>query len=121
MNAYGKVAHIAVRNRFAMEPKSAWDSAVADIFSSSQSQREKSCPRDTFLALCEILKREGPQKYTSSTKNRSYALKAVEVLSETPDIEKAVLWRRVCGDESKVHNSQMDVVISVFRTGFLTP
>jgi hypothetical protein len=50
-----------------------------------------------------------------------YALEAVNLLKENPLLadDEDVLWRAVPGTSGKVHNSQMDVVTSLWRSGLI--
>jgi hypothetical protein len=58
--------------------------------------------------------------YTSSRKNKEYALKAVEILKERPNLvnNPKALWLEVV-DEPKIHNGQMDVIIALWKNGYI--
>ncbi len=63
-------------------------------------------------------------QYTSSHDNKGYALKAVDLLRVSAGREDDAnqLWSdvlRALGLESKRHNSQMDVVISLWNEGLI--
>ena len=92
--------------------------AVEAEFPHSVTLREKACPRATFLGLCQSGKvcSVPAGKYTKSLANTSYALKAVETLSEDSSLSKEPekLWEAVIGNEEKRHNSQMDVVTALW-------
>ncbi len=53
--------------------------------------------------------------------NKQYALEAVRLLNENPGMQNDIknLWVQSCGSESKVHNSQMDVVVALWSRGLL--
>lgn len=126
MGKYGMAAVNAVRAYTAGQTrnaKDAWDIAVRDIFPSSQSSQEKSCPRGTFLGLCESGNVVGIPggEYTKSQKNKLYGLKALEILRVSPSLanDESVLLGRVMAGEDKVPNHQMDVVVSLWKAGLL--
>jgi len=68
-----------------------------------------------------LLRRLQAGKYTRATLNKDYALQAVKLLTDEPSLagNKAHLWRRVAG-EDKNSNSQMDVVISLWKGGLIS-
>lgn len=123
VNKYGQTAIMAV-TLYANEKKEAkiaWGKASDEVFE-SVSARDKSCPRNAFLGLCEegLVKDILPNKYTRSIKNKEYALRAVELLKKEPRYKDNIneLWVRIVGDDKK-HNSQMDVVIALYNEGLL--
>jgi hypothetical protein len=126
MGKYGKCARVTVdlvtQGREA-DPVRAWASAALSIFPDSESSRKKGCPKDAFLGLCEtgIVKGITKGKYTRSLLNKKYALDAVNILKKNPrlsDSERA-LWDAVQGKNRKIHNSQMDVVITLWQDGLI--
>ena len=124
MSKYGEVARMAADDaRLGGAPKDAWGRAAERVFP-SQSSQDKVCPRCAFLGLAE----EGlvvgiPRgKYTNSADNKRYAIRAVELLREQPHLSDVPgrLWRLVVQEEpnpNKVHNDQMDVVVSLWKNG----
>jgi len=126
MGKYGIAAVDAVRaytsGRAGSAPD-AWEIAVRSVFPDSPSSQEKGCPKGTFLGLCESGKLAGVPggEYTRSQKNKLYGLKALEILRHSPSLadDEIELWKRVMAGQSKVHNSQMDVVVSLWKAGFL--
>jgi len=58
--------------------------------------------------------------YTRARLNSKYAVKAVEILKEKPDLvdDYKALWLEVVG-EPKAYNQQMDVVISLWKNGYI--
>jgi hypothetical protein len=120
-NEYGVVAIEAAKEKGS--PKDNWLKEVQKAFFDSKSAQEKSCPKTTFLGLCEAGFVKGIPKgnVTKSVKNKEYAIKAVTVLKQnkhTTFLPK-VLWEKIeLGD--KRSNSQMDVVLALWEHGFIT-
>jgi hypothetical protein len=57
--------------------------------------------------------------YAASKDNKSYAVNAAALLAEGKQIWSASgLWRAVANPE-KAHNSQMDVVLALWKNGFI--
>jgi len=124
MSGYGRASLTAVKacqRNPARSPADAWEAAVEKEFASPAS-RDKPCPRGAFLGLCaEGLVSGIPAKsYTDSIQNRRYARNAVKLLREDPELAKNLtqLWCRV---SQKGHNHQMDVVVALWRAGFILP
>jgi hypothetical protein len=95
--------------------------AAKDIFE-TKSAREKSCPKNTFLSLCEegLVKGIPKGNYIKSVKNKEYALKAVTILKQNTQttFTPKELWDKLeLGD--KRHNSQMDVVLALWENGLI--
>jgi hypothetical protein len=125
MSGYGKAAVRAVElytTGLVDSPQEAWDWATAEVFGGTSSQ-EKGCPKGAFLGLCEAgLIRGVPRgAYTRSRKNKKYALEAVALLKGNPALaaDRAGLWSAIVRGESKKHNQQMDVVVSLWNKGLL--
>ncbi|WP_407282129.1 hypothetical protein V7O61_08590 [Methanolobus sp. WCC1] len=125
MGKYGETAIKAAKAIAANKgenPEDIWNLIASDIFGAGTSSQRKVCPRNAFLGLCEegLIRGIPKGNYTDSKKNKKYALKAVEILRETSNLvhDKKALWLEVAG-ESKSHNSQMDVVITLWKNGFI--
>ncbi|WP_440951695.1 DUF6979 family protein [Methanococcoides sp. FTZ1] len=125
MTKYGEAAVRSVNAIISNEgkdPRDIWDFVTSEIFGEGTCSQRKGCPRNTFLALCEegLIKGIKKGNYTRSQKNKEYALKAVKVLKENPNLTKdaKALWREVV-DEPKAHNGQMDVVIALWNNGYI--
>ncbi len=61
--------------------------------------------------------------YSRSIDNKSYALRAVELLHTVPELAvqgRRALWNRVEA-KARSHNSQMDVVLALHQNGLLKP
>lgn len=125
MGKYGSAAEIAARISVSshVNPRAAWDRAVAEIFPDSPTSREKGCPRNAFLALCEmgIVKGIAPGEYTRSVRNKEYAKRAISELRSNPSLvdDDHELWQRVTRGNDIVPNHQMDVVTTLWLRGFL--
>ncbi|WP_406660612.1 hypothetical protein V7O66_12345 [Methanolobus sp. ZRKC3] len=125
MNKYGEAALKAVElfeSGINMDPRDAWELIANDIFADSPSCRRKGCPKSAFLGLCEEGLVRGIPKgsYTRSQKNKGYALKAIELLKENPNLSSNPnkLWKMIIS-EPKAHNSQMDVVVALWANGLI--
>jgi hypothetical protein len=126
MGKYGMAAVNAVHAYTAGKARNAedaWDIAVRDVFPNSQSSQVKSCPRGTFLGICESGKIVGIPGgvYTKSLKNKLYGLMALKILCVSPGLadDESQLWERVMAGEVKAPNHQMDVVVSLWKAGLV--
>jgi hypothetical protein len=122
MTGYGRASLTAVkacRRNPACSPVDAWEAAVEKEFASASS-RDKPCPRGAFLGLCEagLVSSIPAKSYTASVLNKSYATAAVTILRKNPGLaeNRLALWRRI---SPKQHNQQMDVVVTLWRAGFI--
>lgn len=122
---YGEAAIKSVNVMISNEgnnPRDIWDFITSKIFGEGTCSQKKGCPRNTFLALCEegLVKGVPKGNYTRSKKNKIYALEAVKILKEKPNlmIKPKILWLEVI-DEPKAHNGQMDVVIALWENGYI--
>ena len=90
------------------------------VFPDSEASQKKGCPKDAFLGLCEaeIISGIAGESYTRSVLNKGYALTAVELLKKYPTLSdnEDALWQAVQGTNGKAHNSQMDVVTTLWET-----
>ncbi len=81
---------------------------------------EKGCPKNTFLGLCEdgFVKGIPCGNYTSSTKNKGYALEALEILKRRPELSNnpRELWEEIA-DIS--YNQQMSVVCALWKANLI--
>jgi len=121
MNQYAITALKAVElilNKEYVSPIDAWEKATQTIIK-SQSSREKGCPREAFLGLCEegLINGVSSGDYTNSNKNKRYAIIAVELLKKDPNLinNKKKLWRTIQEDGSKTQNGQLDIVIALWQ------
>lgn len=121
MGKYGEASIKAVKyliSGIAKTPKDAWEMATIEIFGKGTTSQRKGCPRDAFLGLCEkgMIRGIPVGSYTRSKRNKEYAMKAIRILTEIPELSsnKNALWEKVVESESKCHNQQMDVVTSLW-------
>ena len=95
----------------------------AALFGRGTPSQRKSCPRGTFLGLCQegLVKGIEPGAYTRSHKNKRYAVDAVAVLRQHSELARdpQALWREVLAGEAKVHNEQMNVVVALWSSGLI--
>lgn len=123
-NRYGEAALIAARRVSTGEtnPIAGWKTAMETLYPTSQTARKKSCPRGAFLGLCEegLVMGIPAGQYAASKDDKAYALQAVALLSEeSRKWSVGELWRTVTNDPEKAHNSQMDVVLALWKNGFV--
>lgn len=122
MGKYGRAAESAAEllSRKAVQPRDAWNTAVARIFPDSPSSRAKGCPRDSFLGLCSIGAIAGVQagNYTRSVKNMSYVSRALRALRSNPALieNEDRLWEIATNGVKKVPNHQIEVLTALWRT-----
>jgi hypothetical protein len=126
MNKYAETAVNAIsyiKDGTFKIPQEAWDKAVSDIFPHSKSSREKGCPRNAFLGLCELGLISGVPSgnYTKSILNKKYASDAVQILKNNSALadDKYSLWDMVKGEGNKAHNHQMDIVTTLWSSGLI--
>ena len=126
MGKYGEAAVKAVKllgSGKVESPREAWEKVTIEIFGGKTSGQRKGCPRDAFLGLCEegLVKGIPAANYTKSKKNKGYAIKAVQILKEKPELayDQNELWIKVLEKADKVHNQQMDVVTALWNSKLL--
>jgi hypothetical protein len=126
MGKFGDVAILATKllhEGKVSSPVEGWEVAVREVFPASASSQEKGCPKCAYLGLCEegIVIGVPPGKYCGSVKNKGYSLKAVSFLKHTPHkaTDAQTLWYQIMRGERKVHNHQMEVVLSLWNEGLL--
>jgi hypothetical protein len=127
MGKYGQAAvkAVALLNTRTLDlPREAWNQATIEIFGKGTSSQAKGCPRSAFIGLCEegLVKGVDAGKYAlKSTKNKDYAIKAINLIKKEPSLTNDMnqLWNQVNAGDSKVHNSQMDVVVTLWKNNLL--
>ncbi|HEX2188544.1 MAG TPA: hypothetical protein VHG51_06570 [Longimicrobiaceae bacterium] len=122
MGKYGEAAEIAVsllRDGNAVAPRDAWRQAVATVFPGRSESQKKGCPRDSFLALCElgVVESVAAGTYTRSVKNKSYVTRALAALRSDPALadDPRRLWHFATGGADTKPNSQMEVLTALWR------
>lgn len=121
-NRYGEAALMAARSSAGTNPVARWDAAMERLYPTSPTSRKKGCPRGAFLGLCEegLVKGIPPGQYTASKENKAYAVQAAALLAdETRKWSIGELWRAASNDPEKTHNSQMDVVLALWKNGLI--
>jgi hypothetical protein len=92
------------------------------LYPTSPTSRKKGCPRGAFLGLCEegMVKGIRAGKHTASKDNKLYAVRAAALLIEG-DRKWSIgeLWRAASNAPEKAHNSQMDVVMALWKNGLI--
>jgi len=125
MNKYAKASILAINHHNQCDIKDivkSWQQAMMEVFPTQESSRKKGCPKTAFLGLCEAgyVKGvpEGKYLLKSSSKNKDYAIHAIKLLKDTPQLAKyssKQLWELVMNGASKTLNSQMDVVLGLWK------
>ncbi|OCK44195.1 hypothetical protein BA195_05790 [Tenacibaculum soleae] len=122
MNKYGLIAIKSTQNFKENYSITEIYSRTAQVIFDSKSSQEKSCPKATYLGLCEegLVKGIPEGKYTRSIDNKAYAVKAIKILKQTSQtlFSPKELWEQLeLGNKS--HNSQMDVVLALWENGLI--
>lgn len=113
MNKYAQTALIAAKYvRNGISPEKAWYKASCEVFKEGSSSQKKGCPKNAFLGLYGI---------NTDSKNAQYALTALSYIREHSfsDINPKELWKIVLSGENKAYNSQMHIVIVLYKEGFI--
>ena len=123
-NRYGEVAINAARMESygkALTPGVRWQEAAKKLYSSSPSAQRKGGPRFAFLSLCEagLVKGIPAGQYAPSNQAKAYALRAVGLLNAGTHTTVNALWAEVTDGEDLPHNSQMDVVLALWKNDLL--
>jgi hypothetical protein len=95
---------------------------MATLYPTSPAARKKGSPRGAFLGLCEegLVKGIPPGHYTASADNKSYAVRAVALLTEGKQTwSTSTLWRAVEDDPERTHNGQMDIVLALWKNDLI--
>ena len=123
-NRYGEAALMATRQGSSADinPVARWESAMKRLYPTSPAARKKGCPRGAFLGLCEegLVKGIPAGHYTASKDNKAYAIHAAALLTEgTQSWSISALWQAVTNDPEKTHNSQMDIVLALWKNDLI--
>lgn len=115
-----------VAREYKISPVKTWQFFVENEYPESVSSQDKSCPKSTFLGLCQEGKIKGipPGTYTSSKDNSRYGVNAVKILTNNAGkkYEPSELWKEVLKqeeDQNKRSNSQMEVVLGLWEEGLI--
>ena len=132
-NRYGEAALIAARMQEshgkALTAAERWDAAVKQVYPTSPAGQQKGAPRVTFLGLAEAGLAKGvrvggmsdgtAKGATASSKGKDYACEAVRLLKAGTHKTVSELWSAVSDDPEKAHNSQMDVVLALWKNDLI--
>ena len=103
-------------------PEAAWARAIRRETKSSESWR-KPCPQGAFLGLCKAGLIPGCEARPSLFRSSSgdYAVRMVEAIRLDPQVltDRKRLWRSAVGSAKKEENSQIDIVVSLWREGII--
>lgn len=125
MGKYGETAKKAIElltSNQTDDPVKAWDIASSQVFPNSIASRNKGCPKNSFLGLCEAgyIMNVKSGNYTHSIKNKNYAIKAILCLDSNSMLTEKELWSLVIDEQNKQQNSQMDVVKTLWDSNFIS-
>ena len=126
-NKYPEIALCAVdqlQKNADIKPSEAWNKAAYIFYPKSEAARKKSCPRSSFLGLCEkglvCGVRPGSYLEKGREENKKDAIKGLELLRQNCSLSKISereLWKKI---SQKTYNHQMHVVFALFKAGYLT-
>jgi hypothetical protein len=123
-NKYGEAALIAARAETygkPITPGERWSEATRKLYPTSPSAQRKGGPRAAFLSLCEagLVKGIPAGRYAPLNKDKAYAPRAVALLIAGTHKTVTTLWAEVTDGEEIPHNSQMDVVLALWKNGLI--
>jgi hypothetical protein len=121
-NKYGAAALMASQAGANLDPKARWQKAMESLYPTSPTARKKGSPRGAFLGLCEegLVKGIPAGHYSASREDKVYAVRAAALLSEeTQRWSTTGLWQAVTNDPEKLHSSQMDVVMALWKNDLI--
>jgi len=123
-NKYGEAALIAARLETygkSITPAERWNQATAKLYPTSPSAQRKGGPRLAFLSLCEagLIKGIPAGRYAPANKAKAYALRAIGLLNAGTHKTVTTLWAEVTDGEDITHNSQMDVVLALWKNNLI--
>ena len=103
-------------------PEIAWKNASIEVFGKGTSSQKKSCPKNSFLGICEegLIKEIPKGNYSNieNNKNKKYVLEALELISNDKTLldNKMNLWLKI---NSKKYNQQLDVLFTLINEGYI--
>ena len=123
-NRYGEAALMAARQVVSGDsrPIARWEYAMNELYRTSPTSRKKIRPRGAFLGLCEegLVKDIPAGQYGATREDKSYAVRAAGLLAEGAQRwSTSSLWQAVISDPEQKHNSQMDVVLALWKNGLI--
>jgi hypothetical protein len=123
-NKYGEAALIAARAETfgkPITPSDRWNEATKKLYPNNPSLQRKGGPRNAFLSLCEagLVKGIPAGQYAPSHKDKNYAARAVSLLEAGTHKTINTLWAEVTDGEDIPHQSQMDVVLALWKNDLI--
>lgn len=122
-NKYGEAALIAARLDVPEQVTAAerWDVAVRQLYPEKPYMQKKGAPKGAFLGLCEagLIKGVALGPPTPANRNKEYAVKAAGLLKAGTHRSVSALWAEVSAEEELEHGAQMDVVLALWKNGFV--
>jgi hypothetical protein len=123
-NKYGEAALVAARAETfgkAITPSDRWNEATKKLYPNNPSLQRKGGPRNAFLSLCEagLVKGIPAGQYAPSHKDKNYAARAVSLLEAGTHKTINTLWAEVTDGEDVPHQSQMDVVLALWKNDLI--
>jgi len=106
-----KKAVMLIEENVVKTPQEAWDKAIPE-YTSSEWVRKKSCPKTTFLSLCEegVVQGIPSGSYAPRAKeNKDYVLRAIYLLKKNSNLD----------DLEKMGDGQTDVIASLWNAGLI--
>jgi hypothetical protein len=105
MGKYGQAAVRAaklVNSKKCDSPVETWNQATIEIFGEGTPRQVKGCPKSAFIGLCDEGfvhgVRKGRYSTRSTSKNKEYAIKAVDLIKKEPQLVNDMngLWNSTC-------------------------
>jgi hypothetical protein len=127
-NRYGEAALLAVKmdtHGKALSPTERWEDAVRRVYPTTPIGQKKSGPRMAFVGLCEAGLVKGIEpgvpapSSSQASRNKAYAVQAVELLRAGTHKTVSQLWSAVSDGDATDHASQMDVVLALWKNGLI--
>ena len=124
-NRYGEAALMAARMQTygkALLPAERWQDAVTRLYPSAPAAQKKACPRGAFVGLCGagLVRGISATDGAQGNRNGDYAVEAARLLRAGTHKTVTQLWQAVA-PAGVVHDSQMDVVLALWKNDMLVP
>jgi hypothetical protein len=121
-NRYGEAALLAAKMETfgkSLTARDRWDAAMLQVYPTAEAARKKNAPRGAFIGLCEagLVRNVKAGHGAEANRNGDRAVEAVRMLRAGEAKTVTQLWAAV-GDQEE-HQSQMDVVLALWKNGLL--
>jgi len=124
MNKYERVTLKAMLriNSKKETPEIAWENASSEVFGIGTSSQKKSCPKNSFLGLCDAGKVKGIEKgcccIKTKSKNMDYVITAINLINKDRSLlkDKMNLWREITNIK---YNQQLDVLFALIDKDYI--